>query len=197
MMPRFLQKSGAIFSTYLGYQNIHVCRDVMAMGLGYDERKKNESRRLTMSTEQNKANYRRFIEEAYNKGDLAVLDEIASPDLVLHFLPPGTPLGPESMKRVIASSRAAFPDICITFEDVFAVGDRIVARCTMTGTHQGPYMNHLGTLMPPTGKRFSVAGIDIWRFDGDGKWVECWSSLDRLGMLQQLDAIPASAPSPS
>ncbi len=150
-----------------------------------------------MSTEQNEANYRRFIEEAYNKGNLAVLDEIASPGLVLHFLPPGTPPGPESMKRVIASSRAAFPDIRITVEDQVAAGDKVVGHWTMTGTHQGPYMNHLGNLMPPTGKRFSAQGIDIWRFDGNGKWVECWSSFDRLGLLQQLGAIPASGSSPS
>lgn len=150
-----------------------------------------------MSTEQNKANYLRFIDEAYSNGNLAILDEIASPDLVLGFLPPGTPPGPESMKRHIASSRAAFPDVRVTVDDVFAVGDRVVARYTMAGTHQGPYMNHLKTLMPPTGKRFSVAGIDIWRFDANGKWIECWSSLDRLGMLQQLGAIPAVGPSRS
>ncbi len=150
-----------------------------------------------MSTEQNKANYRRFVEEAWNKGNLAVLDVLASPDLVVHFLPTGTPPGGESMKRHVESTRAAFPDIRITIEDQCSAGDKIVARFTMTGTQRGPYLNHLKTLMPPTGKRFSVAGIDIWRFDADGKWVECWSSLDRLGMLQQLGAIPAAAPGPS
>ena len=150
-----------------------------------------------MSTQKNKANYRRFIEEAWNKGNLTVVDELASPDVVIHFLPPGTPPGGESMKQHIQLTRAAFPDIRITVEDQFAAGDKIVARCTMTGTQRGPYLNHFKTLMPPTDKRFSVAGIDIWRFDADGKWVECWSSLDRLGMLQQLGVIAAAAPSPS
>ena len=150
-----------------------------------------------MSTAQNNANFRQIIEEAWNKGNLAVLDELASPGLVVHFLPPGTPPGGESMKQHIQLTRAAFPDIRITIEDQFSVGDKIVARCTMTGTQRGPYLNHLKTLMPPTDKRFSVAGIDIWRFDANGKWVECWSSLDRLGMLQQLGAIPAAGPSAS
>lgn len=150
-----------------------------------------------MSTEQNNANFCQIIEEAWNKGNLAVLDELASPGLVVHFLPPGTPPGGESMKQHIQLTRAAFPDIRITVEDQFAAGDKIVARCTMTGTQRGSYLNHLKTLMPPTDKRFSVAGIDIWRFDPNGKWAECWSSLDRLGMLQQLGVIPAAAPSPS
>ena len=150
-----------------------------------------------MSAEQNNANFRQIIEEAWNKGNLAVLDELTSPGLVVHFLPPGTPLGGESMKRHIQLTRAAFPDIRIIVEDQFAAGDKIVARCTMTGTQRGPYLNHLKTLMPPTGKRFSVEGIDIFRYDGDGKSVDCWSTFDRLGMLQQLGALPTAVPSPS
>jgi hypothetical protein len=67
----------------------------------------------------------------------------------------------------------------------------------MTGTHRGPYINHLKNLMAPTGKSFSLQGIDIWRFDGHGKWSECWSSVDRLGMLQQLGAVPPSGPGAS
>jgi steroid delta-isomerase-like uncharacterized protein len=149
-----------------------------------------------MSTEQNKANYVRFIEEAWNKGNIDVLDELAAPRFVLHFMPPGTPPGGESMKRFITSIRTSFPDLWITIEDQFAEGDKTVTRYTMTGTHRGPFLNHLKTLMPPTGKRFSVEGIDIFRYDGDGKCLDCWSTFDRLGMLQQLGAIPTAGPSP-
>jgi len=144
-----------------------------------------------MSTEQNKATYRRFVEEGWNKGDLAVLDEIALPGLVLHFLPPGAPPGAETMKRFMASFRAAFPDVSFVIKDQIAEGDTVVGRWTMSGTHSGPYLNDLRTLMPPTGNSFSAEGIDIWRFDREGKWAECWSSFDRLGRLQQLGAIPA------
>ncbi len=142
-----------------------------------------------MSTEQNKVNYRRFIEEVWNKGCLDVVEEIALPNVVFHS-PPGTPPGWESMKQIVASFRTAFPDVRISVEDEVAEGDRAVARWTMTGTHRGPYLNHLKTVMLPTGKRISAEGIDIWCYDGNGKWVECWSSFDRLGLLRQLGAIP-------
>jgi predicted ester cyclase len=46
--------------------------------------------------------------------------------------------------------------------------------------------------MPPTGKRISVTGIDIFRFEG-GKIVEHWNQSDMLGLLQQLGAIPSPA----
>src|SRR6266498_329677 len=101
IMPCLLRKGG-LFFTYPAYGNIHVCHDVMAKCYCYDGHKKNESRRLTMSTEQNKANYRRFIEEAWNKGNLDIIEEIASPGVVFHS-PPGTPPGWESAKQVIAT----------------------------------------------------------------------------------------------
>ena len=150
-----------------------------------------------MSTEQNKATYRRFVEDGWNKGDLAVLDEISLPGLVLHFLPPGTPPGAETMKRFMASFRVAFPDVSFVIKAQIAEADTVVGRWTMSGTHSGPYHNDLRILMPPTGKRFSAEGIDIWRFDSNGKWAECWSSFDRLGRLQQLGAILATEPNPS
>lgn len=150
-----------------------------------------------MSTEQNKASFRRFIEEAWNKGNFAATEEIASPGLVLHFMPPGTPSGAEPINRFIASVRAAFPDISIRVEDQFAEGDRIVTRWTMRGTQRGPYSFDMKTLTAPSGKTFSIQGIDICRFDGNGKWTECWSNVDRLGQLQQLGVMPAVSANPS
>ncbi len=150
-----------------------------------------------MSTEQNKNSFRRFVEEVWNKGSLAVVEEIASKDLVLHMLPPGTPPGVESLSRFITLVRTAFPDIHITIEDQVAEGDRVAARLIMTGTHLGPYFNGSKTPLPPTGKRFRMEGMDIWRFNDDGKWAECWSTYDKLAQLQQLGAIPAPTPNVS
>ncbi len=143
-----------------------------------------------MSTEQNKASFRRFIEEAWNKGNLEVTEEISSPDLVLHFMPPGTPTGAGPINRFIASFRSAFPDVSITVEDQFADGDRVVTRSTIKGTQRGPFALDPKTVMPPSGKTFSIQALDICRFDGHGKWAECWGGWDRLGMLQQLGALP-------
>ena len=143
-----------------------------------------------MSTEENKANYRRFIEEAWNKGNLEIIEEIASPNVIFHS-PPGTPPGWERAKEIISSFRAAFPDVCITVEDRIADADRTVARLMITGTHRGPFHSHLQTLMP-TDKRISVQVIDIFRHDANGKLAECWSGFDVFGMLRQLGAIPAA-----
>lgn len=150
-----------------------------------------------MTVEQNKATLRRFVEEVWNKGNLAVAAEIVSPGLVMYILPPGTPPGLEPFKRFFAQVRAAFPDVHITIEDLVAEGDRVAARLVMTGTHLGPYFTDAKAPLPPTGKRFTMKGIDIWRFDENGKWIECWSTYDRLAQLQQLGAIPVAEPTRS
>lgn len=147
-----------------------------------------------MSAEQNKANYRRFMEEVWNRNNLAVVDEIASPDLVVHYLPPGTPPGGETIKQSLASLRAAFPDLEITFENLIAEGDKVAVHCKMTGTHRGPF--HSKTLIPATGRRVSVEGVEMWRFNDEGKWVELTGGFDQLALLQQLGVIPEPDPSP-
>jgi predicted ester cyclase len=52
---------------------------------------------------------------------------------------------------------------------------------TITGTHLGELLGH-----PATGRKVSYRGMQISRFDSDGKLVERWGSSDELGMLRQL-----------
>ena len=66
---------------------------------------------------------------------------------------------------------------------------KVVARVRATGTHQGEFMG-----MPATGKSVDMQLIDIIRFGDDGLAHEHWGVLDALGMMQQLGAIPATAP---
>jgi predicted ester cyclase len=62
--------------------------------------------------------------------------------------------------------------------------DKVVTRWTATGTRQGEFMG-----MPPTGKPVRFSGIYIYRIAG-GRIAEIWVSLDALGLMQQLGAIP-------
>lgn len=48
--------------------------------------------------------------------------------------------------------------------------------------------------MPPTGKSVAVDAIDILWFGEDGLAREHWGVFDALAMMQQLGAIPESAP---
>jgi predicted ester cyclase len=136
-----------------------------------------------MSAEQNKLVVRRFIEEAFAKGNLAVVDEIISPDGKEHqesVVPPNA----EGVKALIRSIHTAFPDFNCTIEDIVADGDKVWIRLKGTGTHTGPFMGR-----PPTGRSFTETTFDECVVK-DGKIVEHWGVPDMLSVLRQLGLIP-------
>lgn len=146
-----------------------------------------------MSTETNKSIVRRLFEDAFDQGNLAVLDEIIAPDQV-NGGPgalPGMPSGPEGSKMLISAYRNAFPDLHFTIDEQIAEGDTVVTRWTAHGTHNGEFAG-----ISPTGKSATVVGIGVDRVE-NGKIVESWGLFDQFGMLQQLGVIPALAQSGS
>jgi len=139
-----------------------------------------------MSTESNETAYRRLTEEAFNRGNVGVIDEMLSADFQEHEnLPPGLPSGREGVKALIGFLHGGFPDIKHTVEDLTVDGDKVWARLTVAATNTGPMMGQ-----PPTGKRVTWDVIDIVRFAG-GKIVEHWGVTDVWGMMLQLGAVPA------
>jgi steroid delta-isomerase-like uncharacterized protein len=139
-----------------------------------------------MSTEQNKALARRFIEEIWNQKNLALARELIAATYVFHTpgSPPGLPPGPEGFHQFASAFLTAFPDVHTSIEDQLAEGDKVVTRWTSRGTNTGSLFG-----MPTTGKSATITGITIDRF-AEGKIVESWDELDQLGMLQQLGVIP-------
>ena len=139
-----------------------------------------------MSSETNKTVSRRFYEEVWNKGNLAVLNEIVANDHV-NSGPgtlPGLPTGPEGAKQFVMIYRNAFPDTHFTIDEQIAEGDKVVTRWTAHGTHQGELLG-----IPATGKSSTVTGISIDRIV-NGKIAESWGIFDQFGMMQQLGVIP-------
>ncbi len=135
-----------------------------------------------MTTEDNMTTIRRICEEAFNKGNLDVIDEVYSANYVYHG--PRPPVSDrEGFKQGLAAIRVALPDLRITLEDIFASGDKVAFRYTVRGTHQGVFMG-----VPPTGNSITYTGIVISRLDG-GQMVEDWEWSDELGWLQQLGLV--------
>jgi steroid delta-isomerase-like uncharacterized protein len=140
-----------------------------------------------MSAQENKEKARRFMEEAFGGGNLEVVDEVLDPDFVCYDpnSEAGEVRGAETMKQEIEWFRSAVPDLTYTVEDQVAEGDEVVTRWKATGTHQGEFFG-----VAPTGKRIEMSGIQIDRFDEDGKMVEEWPEYDLLGAMKQMGAAP-------
>jgi steroid delta-isomerase-like uncharacterized protein len=130
-----------------------------------------------VDVEENKQVVRRLWEEVWNRGDLAVADQIFDAAYAAHE------------KASVPVIRAAFPDSHHAIEDLIAEGNRVVTRFTWSGTHRGEFMG-----VPATGRRVAVGGIWIHRLES-GRIVEGreWGQLDWLGLLQQLGALPGGS----
>lgn len=128
--------------------------------------------------------YRRWIDEAWTKGNVDVLDDLHTPDFFDHSGLPGVSPDTAGVKQFIAGLHAAFSDLAITIEDMVAEGDRLVGRWVMTGTNTGSFNG-----MPATGRPVSLSGFDLLRVEGD-RFAEVWAVADIAGMLQQLGVMP-------
>ena len=138
-----------------------------------------------MSVERNKETFRRYIEEVWKDENLDIADEVFAEKYLSHQSD-GTTLerGPEDVKKFVKEYRNAFSDIENITDDMIGEDDKVVNRWTLRVTHTGEFRG-----IPATDKRITITGIGIFRFSEDGKVVESWDSLDRLGMLQQLEAL--------
>src|SRR5215216_3985467 len=137
-------------------------------------------RRKSVSTEENRAIFRRYIEEVWNQTNLEVVDEIF--ERYISHQPDGSILerGPEDVKRFQGKFHSAFYDFRINIEDQIAEGDKVVSRYTIRGTHQGDFRG-----IAPTGKEIEIKGVTIFRFSEEGKVVETWDSYDQLSLMRQ------------
>ena len=140
-----------------------------------------------MSIEENRALARRWCED-FNAQNWAGIVARTAPDFIQHGAPPGLAADLAGHQQLLTALWTAFPDAHQVNEELIAEEDKVVERYTVRGTHQGAFLG-----IPPTGKRVSVSALGIDRIK-DGKIVETWISMDTLGLLQQLGAIPQLGP---
>ena len=135
-----------------------------------------------MSIEENKQIVRRY-QDIYNSNNLDALTEVVSEDLITPKIMAGIPSGIEGAKMAHQIMLTGFPDYQTVIDDLFAEGDKVVARITMSGTHTGNFMG-----IPATGKHVEFTGIYIARI-ANGKIVEHWGEEDGVSLLMQIGVL--------
>jgi steroid delta-isomerase-like uncharacterized protein len=139
----------------------------------------------TKTETENKALIQRWFEEVWNSGREDLIEQMRSPDMVATGLGEGLQesRGTAPFRAFHANLRDTLPDLHITVEDVIAEGDMVSVRISLDGTHMGD------ALAPATGRKVRFAGIVMARI-ANGKIAEAWNSLDQLGLLRQIGALP-------
>jgi steroid delta-isomerase-like uncharacterized protein len=132
-------------------------------------------------SDQNKAIARNFIEGAWNRRDMSVVNQLVAPNHVPHG--PFTdqfPQGAPGAEAFVTAFLAAFPDVKATIVKQETEGDKIKTTVTFKGTHTGTLMD-----IPATGKQVTVPVVVTDRIV-DGKIVETWSEWKPEDMFRQL-----------
>ena len=141
-----------------------------------------------MSSETNKAAVRRCWEEAWNMGDVTLLDELYSPDSVHHFGAKPARFGPDQRAAMVKAWRTAIPDYHCHIEELVAEGDLVVMRLWFTGTHSAAPLAISGRAAAPRNRAFEESELLMFRFR-DGKFASVKLFFDRLLMLEQLGLV--------
>jgi steroid delta-isomerase-like uncharacterized protein len=134
------------------------------------------------SAEETIAVVERVRTEVYNAGNLDVMPEIFA-EGYRH----GSANGPDAIGLAAGAQRiggfvTALPDLAWTFDEVIAEGDRVAARWTTRGTHDGDLLGFAAT-----GKPVEFTGISFFTVRC-GKIVEFQTEMDAAGLLEQVGA---------
>jgi predicted ester cyclase len=133
--------------------------------------------------EANRLMMNRFV-EFINTDSKKMAGELVSPYAI--FFVPGRaePVkGPPGYLAIIDMMRSGFPDIQWTLEETVVEPNKVAARFTMRGTHQGAFFG-----IPPTGKTIAVQALNIYHLCG-GQIVGEFGQPDLLGLMQQIGAV--------
>ena len=137
-----------------------------------------------MSTADNKTLLQHSIDEFWNAGDMASIDELYSADYVGHD-PSGANEGDlDHFKQCAQAVFSAFPDLHLTLDETIAERDKVVKRWTARCAHTGEFMG-----LPATGNELEITGTTTYRVAG-GRFVESWWNTDTLDMMQHMGVIP-------
>ncbi len=121
--------------------------------------------------------------QAINTGNLEALMDVFAEDLLDHDPSTNQGSGPEGIIQFFRQMCDSFSAMTMTVESLVADEDQVAIAYTMRGIHSGTFQGVVAT-----GQRIEVRGLQIERFNTEGKVQERWGSTNVLGILQQLGA---------
>ena len=132
----------------------------------------------------NKAVARSFFEQVLGEGQLDRYADSHATNFVAHE--DGRDYTLAEDMAAAKEERAALPDMRVKVNEVLAERDLVSVFWTASGTN-----THEGMGFPATGKKITVNGMTLFRFQ-DGKIVEEWSVFDMLSAMRQAGLVASN-----
>ncbi|MBX0294289.1 ester cyclase [Haloarcula nitratireducens] len=123
----------------------------------------------------------RDYQELWNEKQYGKIPEVTAESITVHD--PGHPevvTGRDGLEAYLRELHEGFPDFHVTIEEMLTSGDIVMAKWTVTGTHEGQFGE-----FPPTGNAMELEGMDKVLLE-DGKILEHRAHYDTREMLEQL-----------
>lgn len=146
-------------------------------------------------TEENKAIVARWFKDFWGETcNLAIVDELATPDMLLQYSLHEPRRGHADIKAFMTGFREAFPNLAFAgAAELIAEGDHVVGRWIGGGKHTGPAFSDflMGSLPHASGRTMRFTGTTVLRIE-NGKIAEEVGLDDGVSALQQLGLIRAA-----
>jgi len=137
-------------------------------------------------SERNRDTVLRFFHGTHS-GNIDVIDETVSPNIVTHGFPGHSPQSIAEYKQFFRDFGSGFTNMGYKILSALAEGDRVAVRFSIAVDHTGEYLS-----IAPTGKRVEFEGMVLYRLD-HGLIVETWLHLDGLSFMSQIGAVRLAA----
>lgn len=126
---------------------------------------------------------REWFQKVWNDKDEATIDRLLNLSGTVHGLQTRDAVllrGPDEFKKFYRAMVSALPDMKVTVSKLTEQGEWVAVKFEIEGTHTGP-----GISATPSNNKVAFSGMCQGRIV-DGKWVECWNTVDFTLLSQQI-----------
>jgi|SRR3990167_616506 len=134
-----------------------------------------------MSLDDRKKLVRQHIDLSWNKGYLALVEQLHSKDFLYKSSFVGHPLGSAAFVQMIQDIRQAMPDLQVVIEECIAEGAKVVTWSTLIGTIEKPALGY-----PPSDKVLSISAMAFWTLSPSNEIQEICTVFDMESFRSQL-----------
>ncbi|MFL9813585.1 ester cyclase [Stutzerimonas sp. VN223-3] len=134
-----------------------------------------------MSLDDGKKLVRKHIDLTWNRGHMALADQLHSKDFLYKSSFVGHPLGSTNFLAMVGQIRTAMPDLEVVIEECIAEGDKVVTWSTLIGTIENAALGY-----PPSDKVLSISAMAFWTITPSGQIREICTMFDMESFRAQL-----------
>lgn len=137
-----------------------------------------------MSLDDMKRLVRHHIDLSWNKGRIALAEQLHSKSFIYKSSFVGRPLDSAAFGQLVQQIRSAMPDLVVVVEEVIAEGNKVFTWSTLIGTLEKPSLGY-----PASDKILSISAMACWTLTCSGEIEELCTIFDMESFRAQLGLV--------